>query len=383
MFTGIRTPDKDDPDHEDKMARSLVGVFDQIQASEGRPCCGRTTAAKWLAKERPDTTISPLKSDYCNTCKELYTEIKRQQQIANRLRESGNAQQEDVAAHDTLAKSYRLLLAEHKEIAQASIDEYKEAREKSTQDYQRIAELQKNGCANEEEEEELMQKKANLNVCVDADYQQAKLIPHWGYTPQPGTTYYKQKLSNDIFGVVVHTEPVRRLYTWHEGAAGAKTSDHTITCLEDCIGKLEAWVQHVTIVLDNAQINKNQYVVNWMQEVARSGRFKSLRLILMVPGHTKFSPDESFARLSHSYYRQDVFCLEDLRAIASRYGEATTLDGTSIMLWKDELSKAYGAIPDIKKQRDFVVKQAASDETSPSLFVRERNYQLQEGRICE
>ena len=357
------------------MARSLVGVFDQMQASEGRPCCGRTTAAKWLAKERPDTTISPLKLDYCNTCMELYTEIKRQQQIANRLRESGNAQQEDVAAHDTLAKSYRLLLAEHKEIAQASIDEYKEAREKSTQDYQRIAELQKNGCANEEEEEELMQKKANLNVCVHADYQQAKLIPHWGYTPQPGTTYYKQKLSNDIFGVVVHNEPVRRLYTWHEGAAGAKTSDHTITCLDDCIGKLEAWVQHVTIVVDNAQINKNQYVVNWMQEVARSGRFKSLRLILMVPGHTKFSPDELFARLSHSYYRQDVFRLEDLRAIASRYGEATTLDGTSIMLWKDELSKAYSAIPDIKKQRDFLVKQAASDETSPSLFVRERNYQ--------
>ena len=187
--------------------------------------------------------------------------------------------------------------------------------------------------------------------------------------------YYKQKLSNGIFGVVVHTEPVHRLYTWHEGAAGAKTSDHTITCLDDCIGKLEAWVQHVTIALDNAQINKNQYVVNWMQEVARSGRFKSLRLILMVPGHTKFSPDELFARLSHSYYRQDVFRLEDLRAIASRFGEATTLDGTSIMLWKDELSKAYGAIPDIKKQRDFLVKQAASDETSPSLFVRERNYQ--------
>ena len=101
----------------------------------------------------------------------------------------------------------------------------------------------------------------------------------------------------------------------------------------------------------------------------------------MVPGHTKFSPDELFARLSHSYYRQDVFRLEDLRAIASRYGEATTLDGTSIMLWKDELSKAYGAIPDIKKQRDFLVKQAASDETSPSLFVRERNYQGEHKKV--
>ena len=100
-FTSIRMPDKKDPNYEDKMACSLVGVFNESQAIEGRGRCGNTAAREWLNKERPDTAISPLKSDYFDTCKEYYTENKRQQQAANQLRESGNAEQAEVAAHDS------------------------------------------------------------------------------------------------------------------------------------------------------------------------------------------------------------------------------------------------------------------------------------------
>ena len=370
MFTSVRTPDKGDPQFEDKMARSLVGVFNESQRINGRGTCGNSAVHEWLQKERPDTAISPLKSDYCDTCKEHYTEIKRQQQIANRLRESGNARQEEVAAHDTLAQSYRLLLAEHKEIAQCSIDQYKHVRDKSLSDWKRITELQQKGCANELEEAELHQLKSSFNLCVDADYQQAKLIPHWGYFPQPGTTYYK--LSNDIFGVVAHDEPSQHLYTWHEGAAGAKTSDHTITCLDHFVESLPAWVKHITFVLDNAQVNKNQFVVNWLLELVRSQRLLSARLMLMVPGHTKFAPDELFARLSHSYYRRDVFLLTDLQAITSLYGSTHYLDGADIMLWKDQLAQFYKAVPEITQLRDMVCS-ASPDGGFPVLKVRAKN----------
>ena len=83
-------------------------------------------------------------------------------------------------------------------------------------DCKHIAELAKNGCANEVEEEELIQKKSRLNVCINADYQHAKLIPHWNYSDQPGTTYYKQTLSNDILAIVFHTESVDLLYAWRK-----------------------------------------------------------------------------------------------------------------------------------------------------------------------
>lgn len=154
-----------------------------------------------------------------------------------------------------------------------------------------------------------------------------------------------------------------------EGAgadADAPPAKLLISCLDDCMSKLPAWIRHVTLVLDNAQINKNQFVVNWLLELVRSQRFKSARLILMVPGHTKFSPDELFARLSHTYYRQDVFLLSNLHAITARYGEATSLDATSIMLWKDQLSKAYKSIPDIKQQRDFLVEEPSPGHTTRS-----------------
>ena len=39
---------------------------------------------------------------------------------------------------------------------------------------------------------------------VSADYQMGKLVPYWGYSPQPGCTYYLQKLHHDVFGIVNH-----------------------------------------------------------------------------------------------------------------------------------------------------------------------------------
>ena len=32
----------------------------------------------------------------------------------------------------------------------------------------------------------------------------SKLVPYWGLSAQPGSTYYLQKLSHDIFRIVDH-----------------------------------------------------------------------------------------------------------------------------------------------------------------------------------
>lgn len=46
---------------------------------------------------------------------------------------------------------------------------------------------------NDEEE------KAVLRLVVSTDYRMRKLVPHWEYSPQPGSTYYLQKLSHDLW----------------------------------------------------------------------------------------------------------------------------------------------------------------------------------------
>ena len=39
-----------------------------------------------------------------------------------------------------------------------------------------------------------------------------KLVPHWGRSPQPGSIYYLQKLSFDLFGTVDHRNNLAAVY---------------------------------------------------------------------------------------------------------------------------------------------------------------------------
>ena len=110
--------------------------------------------------------------------------------------------------------------------------------------------------------QELVGLKDSFTCLIDADYQQGKLLPHWGYSAQPAASYYKQKLGYDNFGIVFHGRPSNYFYVYHKGAAGSKSANTTISCLDHFISAyVPAWVKHVAIVLDNAVVNKNQFVV--------------------------------------------------------------------------------------------------------------------------
>lgn len=55
-----------------------------------------------------------------------------------------------------------------------------------------------------------------------------KLVPYWGSSPQPGSTYYLQKLSYDLFRIVDHRDESSAVYIFDE-RVGTKTADHTIS----------------------------------------------------------------------------------------------------------------------------------------------------------
>ena len=296
------------------------------------------------------------------------------QTTINRLRESGHPDENELRAQQRLLDSYRKLLNEHKATAQACQEEYKRQRRSSQETWKRISEIQERGPASVEEEQELQQLQAGFVGLLDADYQMGKLLSHWGYSVQPGSSYYKQKLSFDVFGIVFHGTPSNSFYSFHEGAAAAKNSDHTISCLNSFIEQsVTAWVRHLVLVLDNAQVNKNQFVVGWMGEMVKSGRLDSIRLFLIIPGHTKFGPDEVFPRIAHSFYRNDVFSAAELLAIAGQYGEAHGMDATSIFKWREVLPRAYKPPPHIKDLHDFCWK-AGENGAPPVLSVRKLCY---------
>ena len=208
-----------------------------------------------------------------------------------------------------------------------------------------------------------------LCVSIDADYQQGKLVPHWGYSAQPAALYYKQKLCFDNFGIVFHGRPSNFFYVYHEGAAGLKSADTMITYLDPFIcANVPAWVKHVAIILDNAMVIKNQFFVGWMGQLVHT-QFQTCCLLLMIHGHIKFSPDEAFARISHSFYCQDVFTGKELSCITAQYGLTYELNGSTIFCWKEQLSCVYKVVPHIKDLHDFVWQQVADDR--PRLQVRQ------------
>ena len=82
-----------------------------------------------------------------------------------------------------------------------------------------------------------------------------KLLPYWGHSPQPGHTYYQQKVSYDVFGIVDHQKGVGLVYTLSE-LVSPKNTDSTVSYLLHYLkstGQVPEWIKRV-------QKKKNQKV---------------------------------------------------------------------------------------------------------------------------
>ena len=89
-----------------------------------------------------------------------------------------------------------------------------------------------------DEEQTLQDLKNTFTLTISADHQMNKLSPYWGQSPQPGSTYYLQKVTYDIFGIVDHREESGFVYLLNE-LIGPKNTDHTVSYIFDrsCINQ--------------------------------------------------------------------------------------------------------------------------------------------------
>ena len=82
----------------------------------------------------------------------------------------------------------------------------------------------------------------------------SKLVPNWGQTPQPGSTYYLQKLSHDVFGIVNHATNKTTIYLFDE-RVGPKNTDHTVSYVTHLICQLPYWLRRIHLFLDNTCVS--------------------------------------------------------------------------------------------------------------------------------
>ena len=188
------------------------------------------------------------------------------------MRQSANAEADEI--EDDISA---LNLECHRKVAQESHQYFVDVTKRCAKEWADINELECKSVLTNDQEEQLavLKHKFNVvnvvNVVLSADYQMSKLVPYWGLSPQPGSTYYLQKLSHDILGIVNHATDVSAVYLFNE-TAGPKNTDHTVSYITDYLETLPDWIR-VHLFLDNTcSTSKDFYTMAWVHEMVQQGR---------------------------------------------------------------------------------------------------------------
>ena len=364
-FTRIGEPKKSEKNYDKKVKQSLLCEFNRVQKESGQETCSERSAFRWLKEDRPKHAICPPRTDYCDRCKELKEEINRQTTILLRLRHAGNSSDVELRAHEKLQQEATDKLSEHKHIAQKALEHYRFTVDKCGKDWCAVNDLNTSAAR-------LDQLQDSFELVLSADYQMTKLIPHWGYTDQPGISYYLRKVSHDLFGIVDHRIGTNYVSVFDK-QVGPKNSDHTISTLHHYIrqsGLVPPWVKRVCIFLDNAtSTNKNRYIVAWAMELVQQQELDYVCIAFLITSHTKFAPNRMFASIGSSYL-DTVFNIDELVTVANNYSTAVNETGANIRHWRERLEEKYTELQGIRKFHDFVINR--NTDGNAQLKVRER-----------
>ena len=175
--------------------------------------CSNGSASNWLNKHRPKVSICPHKQDYCDTCAKHNASIHAKRTTLNRIRQSGSASRSDQKELEDDIASLESELEDHRTKARLSHENNLELTKRCREKMSKIKELEQKA----DKERELEQLKGRFTLTLRVDYQMSKLIPNWGNTPQPGSTYL----------LVSHEEEKSNIYIFDE-RAGPKNRSYGV-----------------------------------------------------------------------------------------------------------------------------------------------------------
>ena len=290
-FTAISTPKPSDPNYEMKMkSHWSVNLIELRWNWVNPPYPVSVSAAAWLRDNRPKVAIYPHQVDYCDFCTKV-KEIHAIQQTINRLHQSGSSSVEEITQSEDDKKEKTALLEEHLDQAKESLKYYREMKERCSTQWKKIEELQQLPTLSSEQRDELQHLKNTFTLVISADYRMNKLLLYWGRSPQPGSTYYLQKLSYDNLGIVDHRNERGHLHLFSE-LMGPKNTNHTFSYLLHylkCIDKVPRWIKRVHVFLDNAGSTNKRYMMGSVFECVQHDILNYFCVSFMIAGHTKFT----------------------------------------------------------------------------------------------
>ena len=377
-FQTIQTPKVSVANYTERLQHSIVGKFNRAQKDMDRSTISNFSASIWLMQEKPKVPIYPHKLDYCDFCAKKKELIQSKQTTLNRIRQTGSAeldQQKSLEDELTLLNTENQTHCEHD---RKSHEFYIEMTSRCKWDWESIQTLEAKEDHTQDENCLLLQQRHMFTATISVDYQMQKLVPHWGQSPQPGSTYYLQKLSHDVFGVVDHRDNRSTIYIFDE-TVGPRNTDHTMSLLTHYIqdsGVFPPWVQRVHIFLDNTgSTNKNAFLISWGMEMVQRKIVDYLRFSLLVASHTKFDVDHLFSVTAKAYNSADIFNTSELASVMSQAENVTAVvdNGSLIYNWRDKVTKKYSKLPGIRELHDvFVLRDPLTGNAK--MFIRDLCY---------
>ena len=184
---------------------------------------GASMFRRHLQKLFPCMGICPHNEDYCDTCRSNEIQLKRSTYIQCKIKESGNTKEEVRQLEEQVA-AVNCDKSQHLTDAKQERHFFNKMTERCKEDWKAAL------------RDELARHRFTL--VRSADYQQAKLAPYWGQSPQPGSTYYLMKHSTKIFSIVDHRNDSSHTFLFSE-KFGPNNTDHTVSFLEKYIESVQ------------------------------------------------------------------------------------------------------------------------------------------------
>ena len=120
-------------------------------------------------------------------------------------------------------------------------------------------------------------------------------------------------------------------------------------------------IRDMFLQMDNCcGTNKSQYAFGTLAYMAVLGIIDLLWIAFMLPGHTKFAPDEIAQAIDVRYNTQDTFNMAQLLGHAELYCTSRYYDGELLSTWKAASSQVFNPVENITSYRNFML--IANDE---------------------
>ncbi|GAU93652.1 hypothetical protein RvY_05557 [Ramazzottius varieornatus] len=199
---------------------------------------------------------------------------------------------------------------------------------------------------------------------VSFDFAQSVGLPH--HTDQAGAIYFKSPLGVHIFGLV--DESNSRVYYFFMNESNcigldgknSHSPNSVLSMLDFFLKQSDNGERNLCIYADNCTgQNKNRFTMGYLAHLIKTGRYDTIEILFLPPGHMKFSPDAFFGLLKRIFRRFSIGLPHEMKTeIATKAASSHTFDKDDEpeWIWNDIKTFAedrYESVPGINGSYHF------------------------------